>query len=41
MKKFNTPELDVEKFQIEDVLTVSGGKDEVPPFDNNNTGEWN
>ena len=36
MKKFVTPEVEVEKFQIEDVLTTSNIN---PPLDEENLGE--
>ena len=37
MKAFETPFVDVKKFDVEDVLTASGGapaetEEEVPPF---------
>ena len=31
MKKFHTPELKVTVFAIEDVITVSGGEEFIPP----------
>lgn len=35
MKKYEAPEIDIEKFDIEDVITSSGGTDlgenELPP----------
>lgn len=31
MKKFETPELEVVKFNVEDVITTSGNGTETPP----------
>ena len=40
MKKFETPELEVTKISVEDVITVSGGGEEVnpPPFPGGGSG---
>ena len=37
MKFFEMPEIEIEKFQVNDVITVSFGPGE---FDDDNTGEW-
>ena len=31
MKKFETPEIEVAKFEVEDVITASGTNDEMGP----------
>ena len=36
MKKFNAPELEVTVFAIEDVITVSGEEDFIPPEQGDN-----
>lgn len=38
MKKFESPDVEVEKFEVEDVLTTST---ENPTLDNSNLGEKN
>lgn len=30
MKKFETPEIEISKFDVEDVITTSGREDELP-----------
>lgn len=36
MKKFETPEVEIEVFTIEDVITTSL----IPPTENEDMGEW-
>ena len=37
MKKFEAPEIEVLKFQVEDVITTSGGDNTVPTAPGNMT----
>ena len=39
MKKFEEPMLEINEFQVEDVITTSG--DLVPENPTNDMGEWN
>lgn len=36
MKKFEMPEIEIEKFAMEDVITTSGGDDIIPEPSNEN-----
>lgn len=47
MKKFEAPELEIEKFKTEDLITASASGDPADPtdppvndFDDSNTGMW-
>lgn len=40
MKRFETPEVEIENFQIEDVLTASGEEPTVKDWNPDNAGQW-